>query len=136
MDLFEEVFGYKTPDKMLLTLHNLKRVDSYNQEEFSIEATIVNFGNKGKKMPESVNKNKGKEILKIVSKILDFNLNKQNQRGQELKILTPSQMLSRSTTSLAQLKAGNNSENLKTKSGNYCILFTDQKILQNNSIKV
>ena len=47
MNLFEEVFGNKTPDKMLLTLHNLKRVDSYNQEEFSIEATIVNFGNKG-----------------------------------------------------------------------------------------
>ena len=96
----------------------------------------MNFGNKGKKVPESVNKNKGKEILKIVSKILDFNLNEQNQRGQELKILTPSQMLSRLTTSLAQLKAGNNSENLKTKSGNYCILCTDQKILQNNSIKV
>ena len=33
-------------------------------------------------MPEGVNKNKGKQILKIVSKILDFNLNEQNQRGQ------------------------------------------------------
>ena len=38
-------------------------------------------------------------------------------------------MLSRLPISLAQLKAGNNSENLKTKSDNYCILSTDQKKL-------
>ena len=31
MDLFKEIFGDKTPDKMLQTLHNLERVDSYNQ---------------------------------------------------------------------------------------------------------
>ena len=35
------------------------------------------------------------------------------QRGHGLKILTPSQMLSRLPISLAQLKAGNNSEKLK-----------------------
>ena len=35
------------------------------------------------------------------------------QRGKGLKILTPSQTLSRSTITLAQLKAGNNSEKLK-----------------------
>ena len=46
-------------------------------------------------MAENVNKNKGKEILKAVSKILDFNLNEQNKKGQGLKILTPDQMLSR-----------------------------------------
>ena len=43
--------------------------------------------------------------------ILKFN--KQNQQGTGLKILTPNQMLSRLPTTLAQLKAGNNSENLK-----------------------
>ena len=36
-----------------------------------------------------------------------------NQQGQGLKILTPSQMLSRLSISLAQLKAENNSEKLK-----------------------
>ena len=36
-------------------------------------------------------------------------------RGEGLKILTPNQMLSRSPISLAQLKAGNNSEKLKSK---------------------
>ena len=45
-------------------------------------------------------------------------------------------MLNRLPITLAQLKAGNNSENLKMKLDNYCILCTDQKILQSNSIKV
>ena len=35
------------------------------------------------------------------------------QRGQGLKILTPSQLLNRLPITLAQLKAGNNSEKLK-----------------------
>ena len=38
---------------------------------------------------------------------------RRNQQGQELKILTPDQMLSRLPITLAQLKAGNNSEKLK-----------------------
>ena len=38
---------------------------------------------------------------------------RRNQRGQGLKILTPSQMLSRLPMFLAQLKAGNNSEKRK-----------------------
>ena len=50
-------------------------------------------------------------IANIVELILDFN--ERNQEGQGLKILTPSQLLSRLPISLAQLKAGNNSEKLK-----------------------
>ena len=38
---------------------------------------------------------------------------RRNQPGRWLKILTPNQMLSRLPISLAQLKAGNNSEKLK-----------------------
>ena len=38
---------------------------------------------------------------------------KRNQQGKGLKILTPSRMLSRLLITLAQLKAGNNSEKLK-----------------------
>ena len=52
---------------------------------------------------------------------------RRNQQVQGLKMLTPNQMLSRLPISLAQLKAGNNSENLKKKLDNYCILCTDQK---------
>ena len=65
-------------------------------------------------MPEDVNKNRRKEILKIVNKILDFHhLIKLNQSRQGLKILTPNQMLSRLPISLAQLKARNNSEKVR-----------------------
>ena len=38
---------------------------------------------------------------------------RKNQQGKELKILKPNQILSRLLISLAQLKAGNNSEKLK-----------------------
>ena len=47
--------------------------------------------------------------------------------GKGLKILTPNQMLGRLPISLAQLKAGNNSEKLKNEIRHYCILCTDQK---------
>ena len=50
-------------------------------------------------------------MLEIVELILYFN--QQNQPGQGLKILTPNQILRRLPISLAQLKAGNNSEKLK-----------------------
>ena len=113
MGLFEGVFGYDTPDKMLQTLHNLKSFDSYNQEAFSIEDMVMEFEDRVKKMPEGAEKNEGKKILKTVSQILDFNLNKRKERRQGLKILTPNQMLSRLPLSLTQLEAGNNSEKLK-----------------------
>ena len=51
------------------------------------------------------------KILKIVEEILE--INKQNQSGRGLKILTPNKMLSRLPITLAQLNAGNNSEKLK-----------------------
>ena len=54
---------------------------------------------------------KPNEIMDVVEKILEFN--KQNQEGHGLKILTPDKMLSRLPITLAQLKAGNNSEKLK-----------------------
>ena len=50
------------------------------------------------------------EIVNLVENIIEFN---RQQQGQRLKILTPSQMLSRLPISLAQLKAGNNTEKLK-----------------------
>ena len=38
---------------------------------------------------------------------------RRNQQGKGIKILTPNQMLSRLPITLAQLKAGNNSDKLK-----------------------
>ena len=53
------------------------------------------------------------KILEIVEEILIFNKENWVQQGLGLKILTPNQMLSRLPITLAQLKAGNNSEELK-----------------------
>ena len=50
------------------------------------------------------------EIVNLAEMILEFN---RQQQGQGLKILTTNQMLNRLPISLAQLKAGNNSEKLK-----------------------
>ena len=56
---------------------------------------------------------KPNKILKIVEEIIIFNRENGKQQGLGSKILTPNQMLSRLPISLAQLKAGNNSEKLK-----------------------
>ena len=61
---------------------------------------------------EEIENKKPDTILKTVEEILNFNQLEQ-QKGGGLKILTPNQMLSRLPITLAQLKAGNNSEKLK-----------------------
>ena len=73
--------------------------------------------NRMKKIIENVSKNKtfmieeNEKIINIVDRILYFD--QLDQSGQGLKILTTNQILSRLPISLAQLKAGNNSEKLK-----------------------
>ena len=54
------------------------------------------------------------KILEIVEEIIIFNRENRKQQDSGLKILTPNQMLSRLSITLAQLKAGINSENLKS----------------------
>ena len=56
---------------------------------------------------------KPNNTVKLVEEILSFNKQKQEVKG--IKILTPNQMLSRLSISLAQLEAENNSEKLKKK---------------------
>ena len=59
------------------------------------------------------------------------------KEGKGLQILTPDQMLSRLPITLAQLKAGNNSEKLKNKVRQLLYSLYRYKInLQNNFIKV
>ena len=69
------------------------------------------------------------KIIDIVEKIFYFN--QLNQAGNDLKRLTPHQMLSRLPISLAQLKVGNDSEKKKIKNGNLRILCTDPKTYKN-----
>ena len=59
---------------------------------------------------------------------------KQSRKG--LKILTPDQMLSRLPISLAQLKAGNNSQKLKKKIRQILHSLYISKKLTKNSIKI
>ena len=73
--------------------------------------------NRMKEAIKNVSKNRkfkieeNEKTINIVERVLYFN--QLDQSGQGLKILTPKQMLSRLPISLAQLKAGNNSEKLK-----------------------
>ena len=60
---------------------------------------------------DAVKIEENEKITDLVERLLE--LNNKIQSGQGLKILTPNQMLSRLLISLAQLKAGNNSEKLK-----------------------
>ena len=85
---------------------------------------------------EEIENEKPNQTLETVNEIIDFNKEIQKQRGSGLKVLIPNQMLRRLPISLAQLKAGKNSQKLKNEIRKYCILCTDQKDLQNNSIKV
>ena len=68
----------------------------------NLKKEIENMGDEEKEIE------KPNEIIDVVEKTLEFN--KQNQQGQGLKILTPDQMPGRLPITLAQLKAGNNSQ--------------------------
>ena len=85
--------------------HNIQ-VNLIESGLFSLKKDIENASKDDVSKIEEMN-----EIVDIVELILYFN--NDDQQGQGLKILTPSQMLSRFQISLAQLKAGNNSEKLK-----------------------
>ena len=70
MDFIEERFGYKTSEKMLQTLHNLKnRVDGNANEANLIKYYFEYFENKVKKMSEGVSmKIKLKRCKKVLTK--------------------------------------------------------------------
>ena len=76
-----------------------------------IKSGLSDLKNETKNMDEKEKETeKPNEIIDVVEEILEFN--KQKQEGKGLKILTPDQMLSRLPITLAQLKAGNNSQKL------------------------
>ena len=132
LELFRYYFKYSSPSNMYKELNKTETEKNEVKIDF-IENDIADL----KKDIENVSKD-GVETLNrikdIVELILDFN--NEDQEGSSLRILTPSQMLSKLSITLAQLKAGNNSEKLKNEIGSYCILCTDQKNLQKTSIKV
>ena len=81
-------------------------VESINEKLTELKNIVKNVPkDKASKIKEN------EKIIDIVERILE--LNNEKKKGLRLKIITPNQMLSRLPITLAQLKAGNNSEKLK-----------------------
>ena len=99
---------------MAKDLYETKNKNKENELVEEIKNRWGNLKDEIKKMSEDEKEiEQPDKILKIVEEVLDFNKKIRKQQGQGLKILTPNQMLSRLPITLAQLKAGNNSEKLK-----------------------
>ena len=110
-DLLKEYFDFEVPTALAKTYQTKDKKKNNDLVEI-IKIRWSNLKDETEKMSEDGKKiEKPDKILKIVEEILKFN--KQKQSGQGLKIPTPNQMLSRLPITLAQLKAGNNSEKLK-----------------------
>ena len=90
---------------MQKNLYKTKNTKENKKLAESIESRLSNLKNEIKHMFEDEIK------INLVRKILD--LNYLNQERQELKILTPDQMLSRLSVNIAQLKAVNYLQELK-----------------------
>ena len=103
-----------------------------------IESGLIDSEKKIKEMSEEeIKTEKPDKRVEIVREILKFN--KQKQSGVGIKILTPNQMLGRLPISLAQLEAGNNSNELKNEIRQllyslYCSKSTTKQVY-NNLIK-
>ena len=110
-ELFKKHCKFVVPSAFVIKLYEIKNKNKNNRLVNEIKGGLDDLKDKTKEMSEDeIENEKPDKILEIVEKILEFN---EHQSGRGLKILTPNQMLSRLPISLAQLKAGNNSEKLK-----------------------
>ena len=110
--MFKDYFNFIVPSALAKQLYETKSKKKQNNELVEeVKKRWSNLKDEFEKMSEDEKEiEQPDRILKIVKEILEFN---RQQQGQGLKILTPNQMLSRLPVTLAQLKAGNNSEKLK-----------------------
>ena len=113
MKYFKNTLKFKSLSSCIKFLHmindkerNSKLVDMFNSALKDLKEETKNMS-KEEKETEQPN-----ELVRVVEMIIDFNKIKQ-QKGQNLKILTPNQILSRLPIALAQLQPGNNSAKLK-----------------------
>ena len=113
--VFERYFGYKIPTEMLSDLVNSDKKENTDLEASSRNRAEDLINEVLKTDEDEAKKYILNETIAAVEGILEFNEKHQNQKGQGLKILTPQQTLRRLPISLAQLKAGNDSQKLKNK---------------------
>ena len=112
--MFKEYFNFKVPSALEKKLYETKDKKKNIDLAELIKIRWSNLKDEIEKMSQDEKETeKPDKILEIVEKILIFNRENREQQGLGLKILTPNQMLSRLPITLAQLKAGNNSEKLK-----------------------
>ena len=79
----------------------IKFSDALNkQNEFLKKLNDVKIGKKNLQQKE------------VIDKLTNYNVKQNETKGKGLKILTPKKMLPRLPIALAQVKSGNNSENL------------------------
>ena len=110
-ELFKKYFKIQKPSDMLMYLNKTNDKEKNNELVNVINSGLKDLKEEIKKMSEEEKEIEDPEsIVEIVEEILKFN--KQKQEGQGIKILTPNQMLSRLPISLAQLEAGNSSNEL------------------------
>ena len=114
-NLFKAYFNFAEPIDLAKKLFETKYKKKNNELVKLIRVRWSNLKDKTEKMSKNeIENKKPNQILEMVNVILEFNKDIQKQQeGPGLKILTPNQMLSRLPITLAQLKAGNNSEILK-----------------------
>ena len=129
--MFKTYFNFSAPIGLAKKLFETKHKKKNSEFVEKIKIRCSNLKNETEKMSKTEIKNeKPNKILGIVNEIIDFNKKTQKQQeGLGLKILTPNQMLGRLPISLAQLKAGNNSEKLKNETRQllYC-LYRSKKL--------
>ena len=114
--LFKKHFHFVSPTAFTKQLYETKNKNKNNELVKVIKSGLTDLNDEIETMSkEEIENEKPDKILKIVKEILNFNNKIKKQQGSGLKILTPNEMLSRLRITLAQLKAGNNSEKLKNK---------------------
>ena len=112
-NLFNKYFKIRRPSDMLMFLNKNTDTKMKNQLVNLINTELKDLKEEIKKMSkEEKDIEKPDKTVNIVKKILKFN-EKNQQEGQDIKILTPNQMLNRLPIALVQLQAGNNFNKLK-----------------------
>ena len=109
-EIFWKFFNHQIPSYLLKDLlegklaKNKELVNNINDALTDLRNVIIK-----KETPKNENPNK---TINIVEKVLEFN---NQQKSRRLKILTPKQKLQRLPLALAQIKAGNTSDNILSK---------------------
>ena len=131
--MFKDYLNFVVPSALAKRLYEIKNKNKNKKLVIVIKSGLSDLKSKTKEIFEDEKKiEKPDEILKNFEEILEFN--KQNQSGKGLKI--PNQILNRLPITLAQLKAGNNSEKLKNEIRQLLYSLYRSKInLQSNSVK-